>query len=657
MEDAAALLRLALVGSDPDEADIVRGYLAEAFPAGNVKVETLDSAGGALDPADAGAGADVLLVDRSPELGGGVDFVARFRATGSTSPVLFLADGRHPDEEASAIRSGATATVAKPALNPASLRDAVLRAIETGRSESRLRLAEEARRRSEALFAALFSASFDVILLFSPEGTLRLTSPSVRAVLGYETADVTGNFVTSYLAPEDLPAARRVLSELREDRFGSRRLRVRVRRADGDWRIFDAVVQSRLDDPLIGSIVATLRDVTDQARAEDALRRSEEQYRLLSETMKDVVWILDGETLRFRYVSPSVERLRGYSPAEVLAAPVDEALTPDASAALKALIRERIAAFESGEAPPDRYYTGEVEQPCRDGSTVWTEVVTRYYRNPETGRVELCGVTRDISARKAVETALREREERLLLVFDAAPVPMCIFDSEQRIVRQNQAFSKAFGWSPAEIPNLALFHARSLEPEERRAAEDGRRQLLARDPQATIASPRPLTFRTSDDSRRRFEVIEGPLGADRIAILTDVSERLRSEEEAFDRERRYRSIFENAAQGIFLVTVTEDGRLLFEGGNPAWETGIGLRSEDVRGRSPGEILPPGIAAHVEERYRSCLAAEASIHYEETIPFPEGPRTFRTQLIPLQGPSGRVDLLAGLSVETTARNPR
>jgi PAS domain S-box-containing protein len=143
------------------------------------------------------------------------------------------------------------------------------------------------------------------------------------------------------------------------------------------------------------------------------LQDSEERYRVLTENIKDVVWVLDTETLFFRYVSPSVEALRGYSVDEVIAQPVDAALTRQAAQALKEMIRERAAMFRRGQLTPDEFFRDEVEQPCRDGSTVWTEVITSYYLNELSGHVEIRGVTRDITERRKAQEAISRMNEEL----------------------------------------------------------------------------------------------------------------------------------------------------------------------------------------------------------------------------------------------------
>jgi len=143
----------------------------------------------------------------------------------------------------------------------------------------------------------------------------------------------------------------------------------------------------------------------DQARG--ALLQSEKRYRFLTEQMKDVVWTYDVDEQRFNYVSPSVLSMRGFAADEVMAQPLDAVLTAEASARVKTLIQEHVADFKAGRLPSSTYFTHELEQPCRDGRLIWTEVIAHYTRNEDSGHVELHGVTRDISMRKQQEERIR----------------------------------------------------------------------------------------------------------------------------------------------------------------------------------------------------------------------------------------------------------
>lgn len=155
----------------------------------------------------------------------------------------------------------------------------------------------------------------------------------------------------------------------------------------------------------------------DYAARTAVLRESERQYRLLADNMVDVVWTLDPHTLRFTYVSPSVVKLRGFTPEEVLAQPIEEVVTPASLAVIQAGLPGSIQRYLVGERDA-LIQMNEIEQYCKGGGTVWTEVATTFVQRDD-GSLEVVGVSRNIDKRHRAEAALRESEERFAIVLNA----------------------------------------------------------------------------------------------------------------------------------------------------------------------------------------------------------------------------------------------
>jgi diguanylate cyclase (GGDEF)-like protein/PAS domain S-box-containing protein len=192
-------------------------------------------------------------------------------------------------------------------------------------------------------------------------------------------------------------------------------------------------------------------DVTERKASEKALREGEEKYRVLTEGINDVIWTLDVETLRFTYVSPSVFKLRGFTPEEILAAPLDAEFPTNASGIVGELIKSRSAkSFESNSLEPNSYVE-EVAQPCKDGSVVWTEVVTNYVLNPHTQRVEIRGVTRNISERRRVEKTLRENELRQRMLLENLHTAIIVHGSDTQILFSNPRASYLLGLTEEQM--------------------------------------------------------------------------------------------------------------------------------------------------------------------------------------------------------------
>jgi two-component system, sensor histidine kinase and response regulator len=140
----------------------------------------------------------------------------------------------------------------------------------------------------------------------------------------------------------------------------------------------------------------------------ETLRRSEERHRLLADNARDVIWsmALDGT---ITYVSPAVEKVRGFTPAEAMRQPLDAIHTPDSQAIVIDYFKGLHAAIQAGRAPEN--FRGELEYRCKDGSTFWTEVMAYPLMGPDGTFVEILGMTRDIDERKRYASVLQQARD------------------------------------------------------------------------------------------------------------------------------------------------------------------------------------------------------------------------------------------------------
>lgn len=145
---------------------------------------------------------------------------------------------------------------------------------------------------------------------------------------------------------------------------------------------------------------------------EEALRESEEKYRLITENTADLISILD-LNLRFSYISPASMRFRGFTVEEAMEQTLDQVLTLDSMRLALTVFEKEMQLEASGTADPNRTRILELEEYKKDGSTIWVEVSLSFLRDKEGKPVEIVIVSRDISDRKRAEEEKRLLEERL----------------------------------------------------------------------------------------------------------------------------------------------------------------------------------------------------------------------------------------------------
>ena len=176
------------------------------------------------------------------------------------------------------------------------------------------------------------------------------------------------------------------------------------RLADGSIRMVEVhAAPITLDDHQV--LFSIVHDITQRREIEERLRLSEERHRLLADHSLDVIWTMD-LTGRFTYNSPSVEKLLGYTPAEVMELSLEETVCPESLPAILAMFEEASANIQAGR--PIQPFRGEIAERRKDGSTVWVETTATAVYDQAGRFIEFFGVDRDITERKRYEQELHQ---------------------------------------------------------------------------------------------------------------------------------------------------------------------------------------------------------------------------------------------------------
>ncbi|MBU0675088.1 MAG: AAA family ATPase [Proteobacteria bacterium] len=154
------------------------------------------------------------------------------------------------------------------------------------------------------------------------------------------------------------------------------------------------------------------REIKERKKLEDDLREREQHYRLLAENITDVIWTMD-LNLRYTYISPSVEKMRGFTAEEAMAMPLHESMTQEAYKLAMGAFAEEMEREEWPNKDLSRTRSLELDLLCKDGTTICCEVNICFLYDPQNKLQSLLGITRDIRERKVTENELQLSRNQL----------------------------------------------------------------------------------------------------------------------------------------------------------------------------------------------------------------------------------------------------
>lgn len=391
---------------------------------------------------------------------------------------------------------------------------------------------------TEAVYERLFESSPHAILVVDAGGTITRVNPQVERFFGYTTSELLGHSV-ELLIPERFrqvhPAHRGDFNDQPRMRPMGAGLELYGLRKDGTEFPVD-IMLSPINTPEGPVVLTVIQDTTLRKQVEEALRESEQRFRLLVEGVRDyAIFMLDPEG-RVATWNAGAERIMGFRADEILGQHFSRFCTQED-------VQSGKPDFELKTAAARGRFEDEGWRVRKDRSRFWANVMITAVRDNAGKLLGFSKIARDFTERKKAEESMRLSEERFRSLFEFSPDAIIVTDQEGKIAETNAQIEKFFGYGRGELVGQPV---EMLVPERFRHAHQSHRKEYTTD-----ARTRPMGIglelygRRKDGTEFPVDIMLSPVNADGgrlvLSVIRDLSEKKRAEEELArkEREKRY----------------------------------------------------------------------------------------------------------------------
>jgi len=329
-------------------------------------------------------------------------------------------------------------------------------------------------------------------------------------------------------------------------------------------------------------LTGVFQDITERKRVEYALQEREEKYRLLADNTADCIWQMNLD-FEFTYVNPSVLQMYGFTQDEWIGSSLSKYCSPEDMEFIFGLTRESLKQSSGLNIAPF-----EMQLLHKNGKVIATEICSKILFDDHGNPIGLQGSMRDITERKASETALRESEEIYRNIIENIQEVFYRADLGGNLIMASPSGAKILGYNSVE-DMLGLNVAKTFYaiPEER----NGFLKILEKKGsvngyEITLKKTNGTLIPAWVSSHFYFDNNGNPLGVE--GIIYDLTEQKASEDAIRESEEKLRMITASANDAIIMMD--HEGNISYW--NKAAKQMFGYMEEEIIGKDLHAFLVP-----------------------------------------------------------------
>ena len=344
----------------------------------------------------------------------------------------------------------------------------------------------------------------------------------------------------------------------------------------------------------IDSFLTSIQSITQRMEAEQALRKSEENYRMLIENQGEGIGIVDLDE-NFKFVNPAAEEIFDAQKGSLINRNLLEFIPEDNIHKLK---------MESNKRALGEKSTYEIEIISAIGKRK-TLLITANPQNNEQGEhIATLGIFRDLTDRKKIENDLKESEERYKNLIDTMNEGIMQVDNNDVIQFVNKRTCEIFGYSQNELIGKIGFDTIIYQEDKNLVIEQNKlREYYVTDKYQTrgVKKTGEIIWLNIAGSPLK-DATGNVIGS--VGILSNITEQKRKDDFLKESEEKYRTLFDNANESVF---VAQDTKIVFH--NPATESIIGYNDFEIKSKPFIEFIHPEDRELVIDRHFRRLRGE------------------------------------------------